>query len=232
MHARAVRLALCLAAVALARGEGGGESSEAQKTEGGQAASVDEAVAFNEEGFDPAHVLTFFVPPREQECFYHVVEGSAENLRIAFFVRCAARGCGGGRTLSLAPRSDGGDMKLDALFKDSGGNVVFDRRNVDEGLFEFVAKCVWRRRRQGRPRVTRPRAPPACGASRDEGTYTFCFDNHRNTESRTMTFALHVGDRPSNEPPALPGTAIGHATRPHRAKFTRWRRPRAHGAAR
>lgn len=87
MRARAVRLALCLAVMAVVRGEGEGESEEARNAEAGERAPVDEAVAFNEEGFDPAHVLSFFVPPREQECFYHVVESSSENLRIAFFVR-------------------------------------------------------------------------------------------------------------------------------------------------
>lgn len=83
--------ALVNVAMAVREGGEGGGAAMVQRAGKVESKPVEGAVAFNEDGFDPAHVLTYFIAPGEEECFYHVVQGAAESLRVAFFVRCGGR---------------------------------------------------------------------------------------------------------------------------------------------
>lgn len=155
----------------------------------------EEFKAFNQQTFDPEHILTFFVAPGEKECFYESIEASEVVLRGAYFVRSARR-----RRRRLAvPHVTRGASDAAA----PAASTTSRSRCATQSERRSLTSVGRPRGCSGQPRSSwGERAapttcrPPRTARRRVPGEYEICFDNHMSKdESKTVTFALHIGDR-------------------------------------
>lgn len=100
--------------------------------------------------FVPSDLITFELPGKSKTEFYEEIEVIPSTIKGAWF------------------SSDEKSKDLDLQIFDVKGEVVFERRRSNEGIFTFEAKR--------------------------QGQYRFVFISHNYNRKQAVTFALHLGN--------------------------------------